>query len=67
MKQQGVSFLHANISLAYFEAEKGFFLSILRLDKKYTMLIKKSVEGKEWCIHCFSPKMKYSIDSGIVC
>ena len=36
-------FLYASISLIYFEAHKGFFLSILRLSKKYTMLIKKRV------------------------
>ena len=39
MKQQGVAFLHASISLADFEAEKGFFLGMLKLSKKYTMLI----------------------------
>ena len=42
-KQQEVPFLYASISLAYFEAKKGFFLSIVRLNKKYTMLIKKRV------------------------
>ena len=42
MKQQVVPFLYASISLAYFEAKKGF-LSIVRLNKKYTMLIKKRV------------------------
>ena len=36
-------FLYARISLACFEAEKAFFLSILRLSKKYTILIKKRV------------------------
>ena len=39
-------FLYASISLAYFtyfEAEKGFILSILKLSEKYTMLIKKNV------------------------
>ena len=36
---------YGSISLTYFE--KGFFLSILRLSKKYTILIKKkSVEVK---------------------
>ena len=41
MKHQGVPVLYASISLAYFEAEKGFFVSMLRLRKKYAMLIKK--------------------------
>ena len=41
MKQQVVRFLYASISLAYIEAENGFFLSILRLSNKYTMFIKK--------------------------
>ena len=41
MKQQVVRFLYASISLGYIEAENGFFLSILRLSNKYTMLIKK--------------------------
>ena len=38
-----VPLLYASISLVYFEAEKGFLLSILKLSKKYTMLIKKRV------------------------
>ena len=38
MKPYGVRFLYASISLAYFETEKGSFLSILMsLSKKYTM------------------------------
>ena len=41
MNQKGVPFLYASKSLAYFGAEKGFFLSTLRLSKKYTMVIKK--------------------------
>ena len=41
MKHQGVPVLYASISLGYFEAEKDFFVSMLRLRKKYAMLIKK--------------------------
>ena len=36
-----VPFLYASISLAYFEAEKGFFLSIIRLSKNTPCLLNK--------------------------
>ena len=51
MKHQGVPVLYASISLGYFEAEKDFFVSMLRLRKKYAMLIKKKsvFEHSKFC------------------
>ena len=41
MKQKGVPFLYARISLAYFEAEKGFFFKYTEAKQKINHTCKK--------------------------